>query len=488
MLTKMLDDRASFVREAAAQVLAQIGPEAKMAVPVLTKMLGNKDWKIRHRAVRALGKIGPEAKPAVPALTKMLNDKDWNIRYAVADALGKIGPEAKTAVPVLTEMLGDNEWNIRYAAAGALGKIGPAAAAAVPALAELLRDYDSEVSAAAFEALIGIGPDSKAAMPALIKSLKERDKRSNRALRCWRIWGRTQRRPFPISPSCCRTTISALMPSRRCVAWVPLPAKPCRRLVEFASTKHLWFQAESLGKSEKGSLPESVMVKEIVSWMNSNSDVERSVGKQLWNVLGPEDVHLIKPLVRSKDRSKRSIAVKKLCDLGHPAMSALVELLKDNDPEVRQTIREALGRMGPLAAEAVSALAEDLRDKDWHIRSATALTLGQIGPGAKPAVGQLTAALADMEGDVRVSAIEALGRIGPDAQAATAGLVERLRDERAPVRSAAARAWGTSVQARRRPCLNWRSCAATRKITCGRQPPRPWRRLQAMRAGDGKRQ
>ncbi len=128
-----------------------------------------------------------------------------------------------------------------------------------------------------------------------------------------------------------------------------------------------------------------------------------------------------------------------------------------------------------------------LHHRNWELRSATALTLGQIGPGAKPAVGQLTAALADMEGDVRVSAIEALGRIGPDAQAATAGLVERCADgaRRSVPRRPALGHIGAGAEA---AVPELEKFAATRKITCGRQPPRPWRRLQAMRAGDGKRQ
>ena len=186
-------------------------------------------------------------------------------------------------------------------------------------------------------------------------------------------------------------------------------------------------------------------------------------------------------LLKDNDPDVRRIALGTLGQTGAPAKEAapvLVDLLKDNDPDIRRMAVQILGRMGAPVKEAVPLIVGMLHDKDWHFRSVAANALGQIGPEAKPAVASLTASLKDMDGDVRVCAIEALGRIGPEAQAATAGLIERLHDDHPSVRSAAARPWGRSAPGQKRLYRSWRSCGTIRKITSGRRPTRHWGRLR----------
>lgn len=114
----MPTESARFVLDATvALALGNIGPDAKAAVPTLIEAL--KKHKGFFNAITALGQIGDRA--AVPALIKALRNKDSEVRAEVAAALGEISDPA--AVPHLTEALKDKDKNVRKAAAKALKKL-----------------------------------------------------------------------------------------------------------------------------------------------------------------------------------------------------------------------------------------------------------------------------------------------------------------------------------------------------------------------------
>ena len=92
---------------------------------------------------------------------------------------------------------------------------------------------------------------------------------------------------------------------------------------------------------------------------------------------------------------------------------------------------EALGQIGPAAAEAVPALATTLGSaKTGKVRRAAAETLGRIGPAAAEAVPALIAALSHYFGngekDPYSASAEALGLIGPAAVEAVPALITVL--------------------------------------------------------------
>jgi len=62
------------------------------AVPALIEALAATNVESRRRAARALADMGPDAREAVPALTKALDDKA--LAPTAADALKKIDREA----------------------------------------------------------------------------------------------------------------------------------------------------------------------------------------------------------------------------------------------------------------------------------------------------------------------------------------------------------------------------------------------------------
>jgi HEAT repeat protein len=89
-------------------------------------------------------------------------------------------------------------------------------------------------------------------------------------------------------------------------------------------------------------------------------------------------------------------------------IKTLLNLLHDNDSEVRLRAIQALGNLEePLAMEPIIAA---LKDKNDDVRHIAAAVLGQIGDSC--AVNPLIQALGDKHNEVRYYAANSLGRIG----------------------------------------------------------------------------
>lgn len=124
---------------------------------------------------------------------------------------------------------------------------------------------------------------------------------------------------------------------------------------------------------------------------------------------------------------------------GDQAVPALIEELKNPDPQKREEAATALGRIGPVAAAAIEPLIATFADPDLYLRGAAAVALSRIGAGA---VSALTDALADPNPEIRWSAAIALGRLGPHAASAVTALSRALNDPNEHVRYGAAAALG----------------------------------------------
>lgn len=149
----------------------------------------------------------------------------------------------------------------------------------------------------------------------------------------------------------------------------------------------------------------------------------------------PDIAALIADLT-STDPERSGRANLALVGLGEPAVPALVETLRSQEPRLRATAATTLWGMGPKARAAVPALAAALSDQDHEVRVAAAMALENMDPGdAKEAIPALIRALKDREGRVRQWAAKALGKIGPPAREAIPALNEAARFD--PVRPAA---------------------------------------------------
>jgi len=112
-----------------------------------------------------------------------------------------------------------------------------------------------------------------------------------------------------------------------------------------------------------------------------------------------------------------------------PAVPSLIDFFKDRDPKVREHVAKTLGAIGPGAKAAVPALAGALKDKEPDVAKAAATTLGNIGPEAKTAVTALLETLKDSSNDIetRRSVAESLAKIGAEPKRVVAGLAEAFR-------------------------------------------------------------
>lgn len=129
-----------------------------------------------------------------------------------------------------------------------------------------------------------------------------------------------------------------------------------------------------------------------------------------------------------------------LSKIGRPAVSGLVDALRDSDPAVRAQAATALGNIAPNEPMNVAPLGSALRDSDSWVRISAANALGKRGSAAKSAVRALTETLNDTSPKVWTWAAIALGDIGATAKSALPTLRRALQDDDGNVRDAAASA------------------------------------------------
>jgi hypothetical protein len=135
------------VRAGATYWLAQLGPQARPAVPDLRHAASMDQYpEVRRSAVWALGRVDSASKESVALLVAaMCQDKDANVRRAAAGVLEVWSPDDPAVILALVQGLKDSDTLVRQISAAALGKCG---ARAIPSL-EPLRDLASSNDPAA---------------------------------------------------------------------------------------------------------------------------------------------------------------------------------------------------------------------------------------------------------------------------------------------------------------------------------------------------
>jgi HEAT repeat protein len=104
------------------------------------------------------------------------------------------------------------------------------------------------------------------------------------------------------------------------------------------------------------------------------------------------------------DRSKERMDIRAV-------LPALIAALQDADGSVRAWSAQAIGEIGPDAAQAVPALVMLLGNADEGSRNSACIALYGIGPAAKAALPALEKALSDPSADVRRFAQRAVEKI-----------------------------------------------------------------------------
>jgi HEAT repeat protein len=283
------------------------------------------------------------------ALIGLLDEERVEIRQEVITALVKVGPPA---VPALASALRHEDRLVRAGAASALGWIGREAAPAVGALRDAMRDDDKGVRIATIDALGRIG---QAASPAIVAMVALGDDDPD--------------------------VRSSMRDALRSIGGNPL------------------------------------YVSQLAAQLPNGDEHVGEMAAYALGLVGPEAFPAVPALAAAIGKANRMVrlaAIRALADIGPLARPAIIPLVKvvDDDPAVRTSVRDALGRIGG-GAELVPELIALLAGQPDAMRISAAYVLGGIGAEARMAVLPLAAAAGQGNDALRFEAARALRKILP---------------------------------------------------------------------------
>lgn len=454
-IAKLLDDKEPGVRTSALDALATFGPDAKEALPAIIAQIEDKEQSVRYNAVEAMPKVGPQSPEIVPALVKALRDPSENVRRQAVWVLRDLGPLAKDAAPALTELIVNEEGEVYSEVIEVLTRLGADAKVAVPTLAKLLTEHeDALVRSEAAEALGMIGGDAKEAVPALSQSLED----ENSAVR-----QEAAKALFKIAPN-----------NQAAVARLSKAFQDPNSQARIAAL------ITDIGRPAAPVLLEALQSPQVETRRQA---ARLLAGYQFQGVGGDA---LLKAM-RDDDAQVRKLAA--LCVAqGEPgqhtraAVPLLVELLKENDDDLKYEVQSGLSSMGPAAAEplaelfaadqtnpavrqraakilldndaqhhrAVPHLEQALKDADPNIRYTAALLLVKNDPYHPRAATLLRGVFNEGDSTQRAAAVRLYPSLGLGDEAVDV-LVQALQDDSQQVRQTAAYAlspYGGSLQSK----------------------------------------
>jgi HEAT repeat protein len=432
-------------RTSAAMTLADLGADAKAAVPALVVALKDKSPDTRLWAAVALVNIDPKRgkdemavvvalfdddaaplsplgflafaqlrpanKDVVSGLLALVKHKNLQANYSGRIAMRNVGPAARDALPLLEEALMDRQVLARVFAAAALARIDPARRAkAAPVAEAALADKDLDVRFEAADALAEIDPvradrASAALLPALEdKSVDTRLRVAEAILR--------------FDPPRRKDLLAALL------AIVKEADKP-DRLRALSLLAQMGDAAEDAKKTLRSLLK------------SKEPEIGEAAAEALIR-LQPDRARTIFPsLLEHRSRQNPGSATADILRL----VDGLEELSKDAgkdkekewvDSLIEQLTQKEMRRdrdlirldalmrlavLGPKAKDAVPALLQTLREETPLLRNQTVHVLAGMGPAAREAVPVLLKVTKDRDGqplDVREAAAAAIKRIDPE--------------------------------------------------------------------------
>ncbi len=449
--------------EAAARVLAAIGPPAAEAVPELVALLHNGRMGIaaRQEAARALGRISEPPATIVPALIDALKDRRAEMRIVAAEALGWLGPRAKAAVPALAKTLKDDETKAARKACQALSFIADAAAA--PFLLEEFQSNRAGLGDEAGIALWRLGEKAERVWPALLPMARGPLEKTAAARNLLASFGPLV---VPLLQSALREDEAARREAAaEILGRIGPPARPAVPDL-IAALKD---------KSPNVSLVSAIALAEIdptraapavPALMDSltppTAHALANIGPNARAAV-PSLLAALKPHKDSTDDHLLHIeAQTALARIGRPAVPAILEAMKERKNGVAPLAAEALGWILPPPKEAIPALLEALAADRAHggvylralarlgtpapevvpvlskllaeptLRAEAAVALVRVDPAqSEKVVPPLVRDFKEGDESVRLQAADALARLGSAAEPAAPTLVEALHDRAA---------------------------------------------------------
>lgn len=105
-------------RQKRAAIEALVAERGAAAIPLLVEMLGNESWMLRQAAAEALASLGPQA---LDPLLPLARSGVWYSRAGAAHVLGAVG--GAEAIHVLVSMLDDENRTVREAGIEAIRQV-----------------------------------------------------------------------------------------------------------------------------------------------------------------------------------------------------------------------------------------------------------------------------------------------------------------------------------------------------------------------------
>lgn len=409
LLAKVLEKADPQVRHAAITALAERGAAA---VPVLIKALGHKP--ATYWACLVLAQIGPDAKEAVPALTALIDDPRPEIRREAILALAQIGPAAAPALPQIRKALDDPA--AKTAAIFALGQFRQAGKEAEAKIRQDLDTPDEVLDTVSLWALARLHPDDQKLIAQTTRRLCEMLKSDN-----------------PRARKAAARALASLRPGVKVV----LPAM--MHAFQGASDATVHDALEALAGFGNAAVPELI---DALKFKQARPYVVVLLGRQ--GAAAQPAVGALSKLLNDENPEVRREAVLALGRIGPGAKAAVPALIKrfnecfDCNGTECYSLAYALGRIGSPEAAPVLLKAIGSRDQPLAIFGAWALV--QIAPKdpatAAKTLPLLVRGLHASEPRFRRGAAEAIGQLGPAAKPALPELIKALKDEDASVREA----------------------------------------------------
>lgn len=391
----------------AIEVLEALG-DKKVAGPLTDVALRDPDQAVRDKALGALAKLAVGDPSVGQKLTETVNDEKAKpeIRSRAMKALGHM---AGVGLPIdsLVTLLENAEADIRLrcAAAAALGQSGNTAA--VAPLVKALEDKKAPIRLWAAVALNG--KSASEAVKALTKALEDEDARVRvRAA----------------------DALAAVQDSK--------VIDPLVKATSDANSEVRTWAVIGLGNFSEKKAFEAL----IASLGDSDVEVRVAAADALGRTGSLQATpHLISRLNDfGEETDVRVAAARAIGGLRDSrAVPALLGLIGDNDPKIRQWVVSALGRIGD--ARAVEPLANALNDQDPAVRGWAALALARF---RDPRIlAPLMKAVKDSDAQVRGRAVLAL-RVAAGNPQVKALLQEAANDPDPDVQKKAKQVLGTN--------------------------------------------
>ncbi len=395
-------------------------------MPGLIKALDND--KAAYWACVVLREIGPAGKDAIPALTAKLQDPRPEIRREAVLALAAMEGAAAGAAPQIAALLDDQQ--CRTAATYALGRIGTVPADAEAKIRANFKSDDPMLCCTSLWTLALVHPEDKdlrrQTTEGLVAMLKNSDPRvppsGGQGIGCPAARPGNHRAHFreglpgrrrghgPQRLGCHGISRAQAVPrlvgalkfekARARVAYIlgqigPAAAPATEELAKLIADKNPRVSEEAvlalakIGPAAKAAVP--ALTKAFQGGQGSDDyAIAYALGK-----IGPDAAAAAAALTAALGSSDSSLAVACAWALGQiqPASAevaaktvpVLIAGLGAPLPQSRQAAAEALGSLGPLAADAAPALEKARSDPDENVQRAVAAALKSIvAPEVRP--------------------------------------------------------------------------------------------------------